>query len=72
MKKVSATVCCSRCGDMMAAEELALSPDGLCALCSNMHLEAREVIRSRRGIGKAKSLSLQPVSVKPQSPRPLS
>lgn len=45
MKKVPKTVCCSRCGDEIAPEELVYCLDHLCALCSNMRLEAQEIAR---------------------------
>jgi RNA polymerase-binding transcription factor DksA len=47
MKKVRKIVYCSRCGDEISAEELALVPGTTCALCSHMQYEAREIRQSK-------------------------
>lgn len=48
MKKVRKIIYCSRCGDEISAEELALVPGTTCALCSHMQYEAREIRQSKR------------------------
>lgn len=62
MKKVRKIVYCSRCGDEISAEELALAPGTTCALCSHMQYEARE-IRQQKRKRVAAVLPLHPVAV---------
>jgi ribosomal protein L18 len=64
MRKVPETVCCSRCGDEIGAEELMQSLDRLCVFCSNMHLEAQQITQSQRH--KAHKASLHSVAVSQQ------
>ncbi|MCK9606969.1 MAG: hypothetical protein M0R33_11050 [Methylomonas sp.] len=48
MKKVRKIVYCSRCGDEISAEELALLSGTTCALCSHMQQEARQIHQEKR------------------------
>ena len=66
MKKVPETVCCSRCGDEIPAEELVQSLDKLCVFCSNMRLEARQTAQNQRQRLKAHTVSIYSVPVSPQ------
>ncbi|AEG02734.1 hypothetical protein [Methylomonas methanica] len=43
MKKVRKMGCCSRCGDEMSDEELALLMGATCALCNHMQQEALQI-----------------------------
>ncbi|MCQ8129486.1 hypothetical protein [Methylomonas rivi] len=47
MKKVRNIVYCSRCGDEIPAEELALLTGNTCALCSHMQQEARQIRQAK-------------------------
>jgi len=61
MKKVLKQVCCSRCGEFIPPEELALLQGSLCAICDHMRLEAEQIWHDRHnGKKKLKPNTLYP------------
>jgi len=66
MKTVPKSLCCSRCGDLIPAGDLVYSLDRLCAVCSNMRLDAQQIIQSQRQRIKARSTLFHSVPVSQQ------
>lgn len=66
MKKVPKTVYCSRCGDEIAVEELPLAAGTTCALCSNMQLEAQQILHEKRKQRRPELSLVYSLSIKPR------
>jgi RNA polymerase-binding transcription factor DksA len=66
MKKVRKPRYCSRCGEEIAADELASLPSTTCALCCNMQLEAAQIHQEKRHAAPAGLPLLHLAIIRPQ------
>lgn len=57
MKKVHKRVYCSRCGDAIPPEELAMLVGSTCALCSHMQFEALQIWADKQQLKSHRLLS---------------
>lgn len=72
MKKAREIVQCSRCGDEISPEELALLHDTTCALCSEMQLEAEMIYAQKSKPRKPRLTVIGPTGINSQFPHPQS
>jgi hypothetical protein len=69
MKKVrKQEVYCSRCGDEISPEELALLQGDICAFCYDMHLEAAQIQTHKIKIYKLEQVLNSSCEIKSQLP----